>query len=240
MAASQRSTLNLGLPATPETVDQKLFYELVRVYNAINILAQGLDNYTSDGTVTTTLTTQIVEFKNYIESVIDVSADVSELNKSFKSYVAGYAVPWATPGTIGSTTPNTGKFTSLQSATSVIDNSIAAGQPLIIKCATGATGIKIQGRTLDSFGYLEWYNAAGTVLSGAIYGFPGRITMTGPTGTDIVSITDAGAKVHNAFACNGKAVQTAFALPAAATDLATVITLANALRTALINNGIGV
>jgi len=42
-----------------------------------------------------------------------------------------------------------------------------------------------------------------------------------------------------AFGCNGKSAQLPFALGGAATDLATVITLANNLRTMAINNGIG-
>lgn len=41
------------------------------------------------------------------------------------------------------------------------------------------------------------------------------------------------------FGCNGKTAQPSAALGAAATDLPTVITLANNMRTALINNGIG-
>jgi len=53
-----------------------------------------------------------------------------------------------------------------------------------------------------------------------------------------------GAKTANTgaftlFGCNGKAPQTSFALGAAATDLPTVIALANNLRTMSINNGIG-
>ena len=63
---------------------------------------------------------------------------------------------------------------------------------------------------------------------------PGTIgSITANTGK-FTSITATGA-----FGCNGKAAQTAFALGAAATDLPTVITLANNMRTALINNGIG-
>jgi hypothetical protein len=41
------------------------------------------------------------------------------------------------------------------------------------------------------------------------------------------------------FGCNGASAQTPYALGPAATDLTTVIALANAMRTALINNGIG-
>lgn len=52
-------------------------------------------------------------------------------------------------------------------------------------------------------------------------------------------ITVLGLTVTAGFGCNGKTPQTAFALGAAATDLATVITLANNLRTMAINNGMG-
>lgn len=47
------------------------------------------------------------------------------------------------------------------------------------------------------------------------------------------------ATVGTGFGCNGKAAQTAFALGAAATDLPTVIALANNLRTMARNNGTG-
>lgn len=41
MAAA--SSINLGLPSLPETSDEELFYELVKVYNALNLLAQSTD-----------------------------------------------------------------------------------------------------------------------------------------------------------------------------------------------------
>lgn len=44
--------------------------------------------------------------------------------------------------------------------------------------------------------------------------------------------------VNGAFGCNGKTIQTAFSVGGAATDLPTVITLANNLRNMAINNGI--
>lgn len=48
---AQTSSINIGLPSLPETTDPRLFSELIRVYNAINILAQSVDSYTADGTV---------------------------------------------------------------------------------------------------------------------------------------------------------------------------------------------
>lgn len=51
MPSKASSTINLGLPDIPETSDPKLFQELVRVYNAIKLLAQFIDIYTADGTL---------------------------------------------------------------------------------------------------------------------------------------------------------------------------------------------
>lgn len=57
----------------------------------------------------------------------------------------------------------------------------------------------------------------------------------------IATLSDAGGlSVKAGFGCNTKTPQAAFALGAAATDLATVIVLANNLRTMAINNGQGV
>lgn len=49
----------------------------------------------------------------------------------------------------------------------------------------------------------------------------------------------SGLKVINGFGCNGKAPQAAVTLPADATDLASAITLLNAIKAALIADGIG-
>lgn len=53
------------------------------------------------------------------------------------------------------------------------------------------------------------------------------------------TILTGSGKIDGAFGCNSKAPQGAYSLPAPATDLPTVITLANAIRAALIANGIG-
>lgn len=151
MTISAQSTVNLGLPAVPESTDPKLFQELVRVYNAIRILAQGLDEYTGNGTIITRvestetnaesdlaqIITKFRQFKSELGNFVDTSADLYELKKQYRRYT----VPTLT---------------------------VTAG-----------------------------------------------------------------------FGCNSKTPQTAVALPANATDLPTAITLVNAIKAALIANGIG-
>jgi hypothetical protein len=51
--------------------------------------------------------------------------------------------------------------------------------------------------------------------------------------------SSVGLGLGGAFSCNGSTPRTKATLPAAATDLATAISLVNSIRTALINNGIG-
>lgn len=85
MSALDYTTVNLGLPALPEVTDPKLFYELTKVYNAIKILAQGVDTYTSDGTVPATLS----DIANQLENIIDTAASHAELRKKYY----GYTVP---------------------------------------------------------------------------------------------------------------------------------------------------
>jgi hypothetical protein len=43
--ANKEVSFNLGLGATPETQDEKLYPELVRTYNSVNALATQLDKY---------------------------------------------------------------------------------------------------------------------------------------------------------------------------------------------------
>lgn len=82
MAATDYTTINLGLPAVPETTDPKLLPELVRIYNAIKILAQGVDTYTADGSTGTT----IASIADTLEGLIDNSAKLAELQKQYKRY----------------------------------------------------------------------------------------------------------------------------------------------------------
>lgn len=46
MASASQLSINLGLPATPDTKDPDLFQQLTMVYNAINSVARTLDIYT--------------------------------------------------------------------------------------------------------------------------------------------------------------------------------------------------
>lgn len=70
------------------------------------------------------------------------------------------------------------------------------------------------------------------ITGGAIDG-----TLVGATTAAAGKFTDLTAA--GKFGCNGKAAQSAVALGAAATDLATTITLVNTIRTTLIADGIG-
>lgn len=54
------------------------------------------------------------------------------------------------------------------------------------------------------------------------------------------SVTSTDASIIGAFGCNGKSPQSSYTVSAASTDLASVITLCNQLRAALIANGISV
>lgn len=46
MASTAQLSINLGLPATPDTKNQDLFYQLQILYNSINSLARAVDVYT--------------------------------------------------------------------------------------------------------------------------------------------------------------------------------------------------
>jgi len=54
------STINLGLSQIPEVTDDKYFYQFNKVYNAINLLASYLDQYTAKGTVVSSTTTGLI------------------------------------------------------------------------------------------------------------------------------------------------------------------------------------
>lgn len=48
MSLDRELSVNLGLPAQPLTDDPKLFVELIKVYNAIKIIAAALDSHTGE------------------------------------------------------------------------------------------------------------------------------------------------------------------------------------------------
>ena len=127
----------------------------------------------------------------------------------------------------------------------------------------GTLGVQNDDEVEITGGAISGASIAATTLSasGAVTLSPANANVViSPTGTGLVTIAPATAGTMDnmaiggvtpstlrgttvtatgAFGCNGKTAQTAFALGAAATDLPTVITLANNIRTALINNGIG-
>lgn len=53
-------SINLGLPNIPETNDEALFYELVKVYNALRLLSGGIDTSSVTGTVAGTASGLVV------------------------------------------------------------------------------------------------------------------------------------------------------------------------------------
>lgn len=68
---------------------------------------------------------------------------------------------------------------------------------------------------------------------------PGRLGFFKANTGAFTTLTATSVTATGGFGCNGKAAQTAYALGAAATDLASAITLANNLRAMAIANGIG-
>jgi len=183
--------------------------------------------------------------------------------------LAGYADPfrvnWERPGAIGSLTAASGAFTTL-TASSTVTLSPANANVTISPTGTGTvTFAPATAGTINNMSIGATTRASGaftTLDANAAVGLsPANANVTiSPTGTGTVTISPAtqgainrmtvGATVAasgafttliaaNGFGCNGKSAQTPVALGAAATDLASVINLANLMRAALINNGIG-
>jgi hypothetical protein len=172
----------------------------------------------ASGQITSTLATGTAPFSIASTTVVP-NLNVSQLLGN----------TWAAPAAIGSTTPAAGTFTSLTVTTGLA--AFNKGASVNGPATLGATGT-----TQWSFEtpVMRYYIGDGT-------GYSLRFTKrTGSTNTDLFTFTDGGAAtISGAFGCNGKTAQTSFALGAAATDLASVITLANNLRTMSINNGMG-
>lgn len=176
----------------------------------------------------------------------DFSARVARLEQRVEDLaqlvVASGQAPtdWEHPGKIGAATANSGKFTT-------VDTSGAARvATLTVQTGLGAfnKGLSVNGpATLGATGTTQWSWETPIMryFVGDGSGYSLRFTKrVGSVNTDLATFTDGGAATFLAgFGCNGKAAQTAYALGAAATDLASVITLANNLRTMSINNGTG-
>lgn len=127
-----------------------------------------------------------------------------------------YRVNWERPGRIGFFTPNTGSFTTV--------NKLTLTPP-----ATGATFTLADGKTFTVSNTVTF-----TANDGATLAIGGGGTLGTAAYKDVASDW-----AIQKFGCNGKTAQAAFALGGAATDLPSVIALANNLRTMSINNGTG-
>lgn len=131
--------------------------------------------------------------------------------------------------------------TSQAFATSTLD---ASDVVTVTKSSGGATvevlSLENSGGGVSTKASIGFY-AAGTKYSEIKGGYGAaspEITVE-VSGTQELLLNAAGAAINAGFGCNTKAAQTPYTLGAAATDLASVITLANNLRTMSINNGIG-
>jgi len=138
--------------------------------------------------------------------------------EALSGYTDPFRVNWERPGSIGSLTPAPGAFTTLTASGAV---TLSPANANVTISPTGTGTVTFAPATVGTINNMS---------IGATTAATGRFTTLTTTGA---------ATIATGFGCNGKTAQTAAALGAAATDLPTVITLANNIRTALINNGIG-
>ncbi len=140
---------------------------------------------------------------------------------------------FATPPAIGSTTRNSGAFTTVTTTgNTTVGNATAPTTFAVNGTAAGAGGGAL-AYVANAGGIVLAMGNRSAIVGGAYDALPLLYATTGPIRTNVALQVDVG------FGCNGKTPQTAFALGAAAVDLPTVIALANNLRTMSINNGIG-
>lgn len=156
---------------------------------------------------------------------------------------------WAVPGTIGSTTPNSGAFTTLSATGNITGTSngqvinfspTGTGTVTIKPASSGNMDNVIIGNTVPTSAHFTVLTASD--ISGTIGG------TTTAAGT-FTTLTATGA-----FGCNGQAAQTAYSVGAAVASTAAtnttpygyttaaqandIVTKLNAVITALKNNGI--
>jgi hypothetical protein len=126
---------------------------------------------------------------------------------------------WGAPGAIGSIAPNTGAFTTASTTGDVVINGITIGRAAAANVFRSTNNFAIRPPSANPVAGVYFQDTTGLTTWG-------YFNATGLT-------------VNLGFGCNGKLPQTPVALGAAATDLPTVIALANNLRTMAINNGTG-
>lgn len=161
-------------------------------------------------TVATTGSTPSIAFPNYTtpavsganQALIAYQSATQRLTASFNGDAHSNilrAADWAAPGTIGSTTPSTGKFTTLSTATNCADTglpancgSAAAGSVIIAVAATTVT-VNTTAVTANSQIFVFEDSSLGTRLSTTCDTTIGRnYTITARTaGTSFTITTDA-------------------------------------------------
>lgn len=210
--------------------------------------AAAVTTLAASGQITSTVSTGTAPFS------ISSTTVVPNLNVSLL-----LGATWAAPGAIGSGTPGSGAFTTLSASSNVgVNASPSAWASSYRAVALNHTGTNaygwsggnlcglVTGAYIDT-GFAWRYAVSSLAINKIELNDSGNVTIaTAPAGTsgnavtwtNRLTVTPTGVTVKDAFGCNGKTAQTSAAVGAAATDLASVITLANNIRTALINNGI--
>ena len=85
MPSQKSSTIDTGLPALPEATDRSLFYELTKVYNAIGIIQQTLDTYTSGGTLAADIATIEANITTINTSINTINTNITAINTHLTS-----------------------------------------------------------------------------------------------------------------------------------------------------------
>lgn len=97
--------------------------------------------------------------------------------------------------------------------------------------------VVLENQKTGSFVYLK--DSGGLDISSEGVSLDSDIDIEGDLETTGEAIIGTDLTVKEAFGCNGKSAQAAFTLAPVATNFATLLTLANSLRAALVANGIG-
>lgn len=153
-------------------------------------------------------------------------------------------IPWDRPGEVGLRTPNTGAFTTLSAGGGLTAGTVAA--PSFYLAADKTTGFYRIGADNWGFGVvgvkLVDLKASLVAITGGL-SVSAQITSTVADGTAPLVVAST-TQVPNLYVARAALADVATVLaapnayPAAATDLPTVIALANALRTAALAKGL--
>lgn len=221
MPSTRKNSINLGLPATPEVQDRQLFQEFVRVYNAVNLLADFLDIYTNSGGVANGSFTNVT-----ISQLLDLSAatagrikfPVTQVDSAdvhtLDDYEEGTFVPGIAFGgaAVGVTyVSNTGNYTK-------IGNRVFYS----LAITTSSRGTSVGSLSITGLPFAV--NAIDNSTSPA--GAPLTSGITSPTGYIVMSAL-AGTTAMNAFSHSGAAL---VGIPETSVANATVIRLSGQYR----------